>query len=92
VEFGFLFVDWLGKPAWMWLAFIAIVVTLLVFDLGVLHRDNHEIEVRESLLMSAGYIGLGLAFGAGLFNALSERGGAGAAVKDVFLLSEGNPV
>jgi hypothetical protein len=28
----------------------------------------------------------------GLFNALSERGGAGAAVKDVFLLSEGNPV
>ncbi len=30
--------------------------------------------------------------GAGLFNALSERGGAGAAVKDVFLLSEGNPV
>ena len=28
----------------------------------------------------------------GLFNALSERGGASGAVKDVFLLSEGDPV
>ena len=28
----------------------------------------------------------------GLFNALSERGGASGAVKDVFSLSEGKPV
>ena len=34
----FLFFDWLGKPLWMWLAFLAIVVTLLALDLGVLHR------------------------------------------------------
>lgn len=59
----FLFFDWLGKPAWMWLAFIAIVIALLVLDLGVLHRKQREIGVRESLLMSAFYIGLGLAFG-----------------------------
>jgi ABC-type branched-subunit amino acid transport system ATPase component len=37
-------------------------------------------------------LGLRLVRDPGLFNALSERGGAGAAVKDVFLLSEGNPV
>jgi tellurite resistance protein TerC len=64
VEFSFLLVDWLGKPAWMWLSFLAIVVALLVFDLGVLHKDNHEIGIRESLVMSAVYISLGLAFGA----------------------------
>jgi len=64
MEFGFLFADWLGKPAWMWLAFIGIVVALLVFDLGVLHKESREIEVRESLMMSALYIGLGLGFGA----------------------------
>jgi hypothetical protein len=29
---------------------------------------------------------------AGLFNALSERGSVGGAVKDVFSLSEGKPV
>jgi tellurite resistance protein TerC len=63
VELGFLFADWLGKPAWMWLAFIGIVLALLVFDLGVLHRQSREIEARESLVMSAVYIGLGLAFG-----------------------------
>jgi tellurite resistance protein TerC len=45
------------------LAFISIVVALIVFDLGVLHRNSREIEVRESLLLSAGYILMGLAFG-----------------------------
>jgi tellurite resistance protein TerC len=54
----------MGKPAWMWLAFIAIVVVLLALDLGVLHRRTREIGVRESLLTSAVYIALGVAFGA----------------------------
>jgi tellurite resistance protein TerC len=53
----------LGQPLWMWLAFLGIVALLLAFDLGVLHRDNHEIGIRESLLLSGLYIVLGLAFG-----------------------------
>lgn len=53
----------LGTATWLWLLFIGIVVALLVFDLGVLHRDPHEIGVRESLLLSAGYISVGLLFG-----------------------------
>ncbi|WP_244471019.1 TerC family protein [Microvirga massiliensis] len=60
---AFLFTDWLGKPAWTWLAFLGLVVALLVLDLGVLHRKHHEIGVHESLLMSAFYIALGFAFG-----------------------------
>jgi len=52
----------LGKPLWMWLVFLAIVVGLLVFDLGVLHKDDHEIGVAESLKLSAMYISLGLSF------------------------------
>jgi tellurite resistance protein TerC len=64
MEFGFLLADWLGKPAWMWLAFFGIVIALLVFDLGVLHRKSREIGVPESLAMSAAYISLGLTFGA----------------------------
>jgi len=54
----------LGKEAWVWLVFIGIVVTLLAFDLGVLHKDDHEIDVKESLLLSAGYISVALIFGA----------------------------
>jgi tellurite resistance protein TerC len=59
----FLEMLWLGKPLWMWLAFFTIVITLLALDLGVLHRKEREIGVRESLVTSAGYIALGLAFG-----------------------------
>ena len=59
-----LFAEWLTQPVWMWLAFFCIVITLLVVDLGVLHKDNREIEVKESLVLSSIYIGLGLAFGA----------------------------
>ena len=60
----FLYADFLGKAAWIWLLFIGIVVTLLAFDLGVLHKDDHEIEVKESLFLSAGYISVALLFGA----------------------------
>lgn len=64
MDLAFFFVEWLGKPAWLWLLFIGIVAALLTFDLGVLHKENREIGVRESLILSAIYIGLGLAFGA----------------------------
>ena len=56
--------DFLGQPAWVWLTFVAIVTALLAFDLGVLHKDDHEIGVRESLLLSVGYISVALIFGA----------------------------
>ena len=56
--------DLLGKPAWVWVVFAGIVVSLLAFDLGVLHKDDREIGVRESLMLSAGYISVALIFGA----------------------------
>lgn len=59
----FLNSDFLGKETWVWLMFIGIVIALLVLDLGVLHKDSHVISVKESLWMSAGYIGIALIFG-----------------------------
>ncbi|UIJ72554.1 TerC family protein [Aurantimonas sp. HBX-1] len=73
MEFAFLFADWLGKPAWMWLGFVAVVVALLVFDLGVLHKDDREIGVKESFSLSAFYITLGLAFGGFVWWTLGEE-------------------
>jgi tellurite resistance protein TerC len=63
MDLSFLVAEFLGKPIWIWLSFLAIVIALLTFDLGVLHRDSREIGVRESLVMSGVYIALGLAFG-----------------------------
>jgi tellurite resistance protein TerC len=59
----FLFYGFLGQPLWMWFGFMALVLVLLVLDLGVLHKGSKEIEVGESIALSAFYITLGLAFG-----------------------------
>ena len=71
----FLYDPFLGKAIWIWLLFIGIVVTLLAFDLGVLHKDDHEIEVKESLFLSAGYISVALLFGAWVWWYLGSTSG-----------------
>ena len=65
--------DFMGKPAWIWLVFISIVVALLAFDLGVLHKGDSEIGVRESLLLSAG-VTFGLIAGGVLVSLWKTRG------------------
>ena len=66
---------WLGMPVWVWLGFIAVVLLILAFDLGVLHREAHEIGVKESLWMSALYIGLGLLWAAAVWWIYYRYGG-----------------
>jgi tellurite resistance protein TerC len=65
----------LGTAAWVWLVFIGVVITLLAFDLGVLHKDDHEIGVRESLLLSGGYITVAVLFGAWVWWFLGAQAG-----------------
>jgi len=52
----------LGQPVWMWLGFLALVITLLAFDLGVLNRGSREVGARKSLILSGFYITVGVAF------------------------------
>lgn len=59
----FLFSDWLGTPAWFWLAFLGLVVVLTAFDLGVLHKEDKAMGIRESLKLTAFYISIALLFG-----------------------------
>lgn len=68
-----LVVDFLGKPVWSWLGFFVLVFLLLIFDLGVLQSKSHEIGVRESLLLSAFYITMGLLFSIWVWTFLGER-------------------
>ena len=72
---AFLDIVWLGTPVWMWLAFVAIVATLLALDLGVLHKKQREIGVTESLVLSAIYMGLGLSFGGWVWWYLGQTAG-----------------
>lgn len=51
------------KTVSMWGIFIAVVLTLLILDLGVFHRKEREIGFKESLWMSSFYILMALIFG-----------------------------
>jgi tellurite resistance protein TerC len=75
----FLFLEWLSKPLWLWLSFLSLVLLLMAFDLGVLHRKSREIEVKESLMLSAFYIGLGILYAGFVYWSFDyERGAASA--------------
>ena len=68
----FLLIDWLGKPVWMWVGFLAIIALLLALDLGVMHRKHREIGAGESIAFSTCYIALGLLFGGFVWWQLGE--------------------
>ena len=55
------FVD-ISVPGWAWLALLGFIFFLLGLDLFVFHRRAHEVHIREALVESIVWIGLGLAF------------------------------
>lgn len=65
----------MGTSIWLWIGFNAFVLTLLAFDLGILHRKEREIRVSEALWLSLGYVVLAVVFGAGLFWARGSADG-----------------
>lgn len=65
----------MDKPIWMWVIFSAIVVILLILDLGVLNKKDHEIGVKESLLLSAFYISISLLFSVWIWYQLGLQAG-----------------
>ena len=65
-------------PGWLWAAFIAGVVVMLLVDLLVLNREAHEISIREASITSAIWIAIGLSFSLVLW-AVLDHGGTAAA-------------
>jgi tellurite resistance protein TerC len=59
----FLFSGFLGTPGYFWVIFAAVVIGLLVFDLGVMHRKTREISTRESFILYGFYMAIAFAFG-----------------------------
>jgi tellurite resistance protein TerC len=56
----------LGSPI-LWAGFTAFVLAMLALDLGVFHRDAHEVRPREALVWSAVWVGLALLFALGIY-------------------------
>jgi tellurite resistance protein TerC len=54
----------LTVPVWAWAIFLAFVIAMLALDVLVLHREAHEVSLREAGVWSAVWVVLGLGFGA----------------------------
>ena len=50
-----------------YLIFTALILVLLALDLGVFHRDAHEVKAKEALFWCVVWIGLALLFALGLY-------------------------
>ena len=52
---------------YLWLGFLALISGLLALDLGVFHRRQHVISIREALAWTTFWISLGVGFGGAVF-------------------------
>lgn len=58
-----------------WIAFGAIVTTLLVLDIGVINRKPHVIQPKEALMQVALFVGVAVAFNVGIFLWMGSQAG-----------------
>lgn len=52
---------------WFWVGFIVFVLAMLALDLGVFHREAHEVRPAEAAIWTGVWVALALLFAAGLF-------------------------
>jgi tellurite resistance protein TerC len=59
--------------AWWWIGFNALVIVLLVVDLGVFHREAHEVKPKEAGIWSIVWITLALLFNVFIYYQLGPQ-------------------
>lgn len=59
----------------VWVGFNVFVLAMLAIDLGVFHREAHEVSIKEAALWSAVWITLALAFNSGLYYFMGPQAG-----------------
>ena len=60
---AFLTSPFMGTPTYFWLIFLTLVISILVFDLGILHKEDKEISAKESFVMYGCYVFVAFLFG-----------------------------
>ncbi|MCA9626541.1 MAG: TerC family protein [Myxococcales bacterium] len=58
--------DTIGSPL-LWLGFLGFVLVMLAIDLGVFHKQAHEVSLKEAGIWSAVWVALALVFNAGVY-------------------------
>jgi TerC family integral membrane protein len=57
----------MSVPLWAWIGFGLFVSAMLALDLGVFHRESHEVRIKEAMIWSGVWIALALLFNLGLY-------------------------
>jgi tellurite resistance protein TerC len=60
---------------WLWVAFNAFVLLLLALDLGIFHRNAHQVSLREAGAWTAVWITIALLFNAGIYHFMGADAG-----------------
>lgn len=71
---------------WFWVGFIAFVLVMLALDLGIFHREAHEVRPREAAMWTLVWVSLALLFAGGLH--LLEGPGTAITFLTGYLLEE----
>ena len=58
----------MSNSLYVWLGFNAFVLVMLALDLGVFHRKNHTVKVKEALIWTGIWITLALLFNVGVWH------------------------
>lgn len=61
------------KEVLMWGGFLLFVIFMLALDLGVFHRKQHTVKVKEALIWSGVWISLALIFNVGIYYTLGQQ-------------------
>jgi tellurite resistance protein TerC len=73
MDFAFLSLPFLGKPAWFWLGFLGIVIVLMALDLGVFNKGAKKPTVVQSTLATLFYAGCAGLFGVFIWHEMSAE-------------------
>ena len=60
-------IETIGTPV-LWMGFLIFVLAMLALDLGVIHRNAHEVTLREAATWSVIWVALALTFGIGVYH------------------------
>ena len=56
-----------GHPLWVWVAFNALIIVMLIVDLRVFHRKAHDVRMSEALMWSGVWTVLAFVFNVGVY-------------------------
>jgi tellurite resistance protein TerC len=60
---------------WLWIGFNAFVLAMLALDLGVFHRQAHEVSLKEAGAWSTLWVSLALVFNYGIYHFMGPQAG-----------------